>query len=242
MSARPGRNCEPALLTARLNADFSRRAAVRTASGDWVPSPVPGVSRLLLDRVGEEVARATSLVRYAPNSRFPEHVHGGGEEIFVLEGEFADEHGRYAAGSYLRNPIGSAHSPSVGSGGALLFVKLRQFHRKDQRQCVIDTRESAWLPGAVPGLQVMFLHEFRGEQVRLLKLAPGAGLEVGRNLDGEELFVLDGEIQDAQEHYDKGSWLRWPAGDPHSYRAGGQGAVLLDKTGHLGPAMIGRPG
>ena len=84
-----------------VNADFSRRVVVRPDDYEWVDSPMPGVERMMLDRVGEESARATSLVRYAPNSSFSQHVHSGGEEFYVLEGEFADEHrfSRAAAGT-----------------------------------------------------------------------------------------------------------------------------------------------
>jgi len=60
---------------------------------------------MMLDRIGDEVARATSLVRYAPDSTFSPHVHGGGEEFLVLEGEFGDEHQNYPAGTYVRNPV-----------------------------------------------------------------------------------------------------------------------------------------
>ena len=95
----------------RLNADLSLRVCIDTRSAAWVPSPEPGVERLLLDRDGDEIARATSLVRYAPGSRFAPHQHGQGEELLVLEGEFCDEHGRYPAGSYLRSSWGSRHAP-----------------------------------------------------------------------------------------------------------------------------------
>ena len=95
----------------RLNADFSKRVVIRPDDYEWVASPMPGVERMMLDRIGDEVARATSLVRYAPNSRFSAHVHGGGEEFLVLEGTFADEHGQYPAGTYIRNPIGTGHTP-----------------------------------------------------------------------------------------------------------------------------------
>jgi anti-sigma factor ChrR (cupin superfamily) len=67
-----------------LNDDFSRRVVAPVNDAAWAPSPQPGVERRMLDRVGGEVARATSVVRYAPNSRFERHVHGGGEEILVL--------------------------------------------------------------------------------------------------------------------------------------------------------------
>jgi len=63
-----------------LNHDFSQRVVLHTADTAWLPSPMPGVERRILDRIGGEVARATSIVRYAPGSRFSRHVHGGGEE------------------------------------------------------------------------------------------------------------------------------------------------------------------
>lgn len=88
-----------------INADFDQRVVIPPAGdGDWVASPSPGVWRYPLDRVGGEVARATSIVRYALASSFSPHTHGGGEEFLVLEGVFSDEHGDYPAGTYVRNP------------------------------------------------------------------------------------------------------------------------------------------
>ena len=95
----------------QLNADFTQRAVVHAATLEWSPSPIAGVERRMLDRIGGEVARATSIVRYAPHSHFSRHTHEGGEEFFVLEGVFQDEHGDYPAGSYVRNPPTSAHTP-----------------------------------------------------------------------------------------------------------------------------------
>ena len=99
-----------------LNSDFTARAAVHAGRLDWTPSPIPGVDRRMLDRVGEEVARATSIVRYAPGSRFSPHTHGGGEEFLVLDGVFQDEHGDFPAGSYIRNPPTTSHTPGVRPG------------------------------------------------------------------------------------------------------------------------------
>jgi hypothetical protein len=112
-------------MTERLNADYSLPASIRYSELQFIPSPSPHVTRGMLDRVGGEVARASTLVRYASDSSFPAHVHSGGEEFIVLEGEFADEHGEYPSGTYIRNPVGSRHSPSVGKDGCLIFVKLR---------------------------------------------------------------------------------------------------------------------
>ncbi|MEM9731840.1 MAG: cupin domain-containing protein, partial [Myxococcota bacterium] len=65
-----------------IRADFAKREVVHLDSIPWSPSPLPGVDRRMLDRIGDEVARATSVVRYAPNSRFSSHTHGQGEEFF----------------------------------------------------------------------------------------------------------------------------------------------------------------
>ena len=217
----------------RLNADFSRRVVVGQEDHDWVASPVPGVTRMMLDRIGEEVARATSLVRYAPNSTFPRHAHGGGEEILVLRGEFADEHGRYPVGSYLRNPVGTSHTPSVGPAGAEIFVKLRQFDPQDQRLLALDTSEAAWLAGSTEGVRIMPLHRFGTERIALWRWAPGAWLASRTYSAGAELLVIEGGFEDEEGHYDVGTWLRLPAGATHAPSAGPEGALVYAKTGHL---------
>lgn len=219
----------------RLNADFDRRAVITPEEYRWVDSPMPGVARMMLDRVGDEVARATSLVRYAPNSTFPTHEHGGGEEILVLEGEFADEHGRYPAGYYLRNPIGTAHAPRVGEQGALIFVKLHQFSPDDTAQKAIDTRDGDWRPGLVEGLSVLPLHDVEGEQVALVRWAPNTRFQPHAHWGGEEILVLEGTFHDEHGAYPAGSWLRSPHGSRHAPFTGEDGALLYVKVGHLPP-------
>ena len=115
-----------------------------------VPSPTAGVDRRMLDRIGAEVARATSIVRYAPASRFPAHVHGGGEEFLVLDGVFQDEHGDFPAGSYVRNPPQSRHTPG-SAPGCTIFVKLWQFDPDDRTQVRLDTNSAPFLPAAAIG-------------------------------------------------------------------------------------------
>ena len=161
----------------RLNDDFSQRVVIRPDDYEWVDSPMPGVERMMLDRIGDEVARATSLVRYAPNSTFSRHVHGGGEEFLVLEGEFSDEHGSYPEGTYVRNPIGTAHSPRVGEQGCIIFVKLQQFEREDQQQFAIDTAAAEFQPGDTEGIEILKLHEFGTERVALIRWAPGTAFD-----------------------------------------------------------------
>lgn len=73
-----------------INEDLTKRALVHAAKLDWVPSPAKGVDRRMLFRIGDEKARATSIVRYAPESSFAHHEHPGGEEFLVPDGTFQD--------------------------------------------------------------------------------------------------------------------------------------------------------
>ena len=218
-----------------LNDDFSLRIVARAADAVWTPSPLPGVERRMLDRVGDEVARATSLVRYAPGSRFDRHVHGGGEEILVLEGVFSDETGDHPAGTYLRHPPCSSHAPSSREG-CLLFVKLQQFDPADTRSVRIDTRSAPWRRGLVPGLEVMPLHSHDGVDTALVRWAPKTRFNPHTHPGGEEILVLDGVFNDEGGAYAAGTWLRSPRWSRHTPYTGPEGALIYVKVGHLGAA------
>jgi len=222
----------------RLNADFTKRVVLRPEDMRWVASPMPGVDRRMLDRIGGEVARATSIVRYAPGSRFSSHTHGGGEEFLVLDGVFSDETGDYPAGTYVRNPIGTAHAPHSEPGCAL-FVKLHQFEPGDTVQKAIDTRKAAFVPGPEPGLSVLPLHESGTETVMLIRFAPGTRSEPRSHSGGAEILVLDGVLSDEHGDYPAGSWLRMPPLSSHAPHSAG-GCLIYVKTGHLTRDKLGR--
>lgn len=219
----------------RLNADFSQRVVVLPGDYAWVASPMPGVERMMLDRIGDEVARATSLVRYAPNSEFSRHEHGGGEEFLVLGGVFSDEHGDYPAGSYVRNPTGTAHTPRIGPEGCTIFVKLHQFAADDDRQFVIDTNCTPFAPSAHEGLEIMELHSFRDERVALLRWAPDTAYVAHVHDSVEEVLVLKGSFADEEGEYPAGSWIRSPAGSRHTPVSGPDGALAFVKLGQVTP-------
>ena len=107
-----------------INDDFSQRVVIDHDDLPWIASPESGVERRMLERQGDEVAKATSIVRYNPGSKFQTHTHAYGEEILVLDGVFSDEAGDYPAGTYIMNPPGSSHAP-YSKNGCILFVKLR---------------------------------------------------------------------------------------------------------------------
>jgi anti-sigma factor ChrR (cupin superfamily) len=219
-----------------INADLTQRAVVETAALPWMDSPMPGVARKMLERDGGEVARATSLVRYAAGSRFERHEHGGGEEILVLDGAFSDEHGDYPAGTYIRNPPGSRHAP-FSRAGCTLFVKLRQFAADDGARIVIDTNTAAWQKGKTDAYDDMLLHQHGAERIYLIKWHAGKGFPLHIHRGGEEIFILSGTYEDEHGTYRQGSWVRAPVGSSHTPRPT-EGALFYAKLGHL-PARGG---
>jgi quercetin dioxygenase-like cupin family protein len=218
-------------LTVLLNDDLSARTIVHAATLDWVPSPARGVDRRMLFRVGDERARATSIVRYAPGSRFSRHEHPGGEEFFVLEGTFQDETGDFPAGAYVRNPPGTGHAPR-SEPGCTIFVKLWQFRRDDRRRvvCLSDAANSA---PSRPGLRSsLVLFEGGGERVMLEHWQPASRIELS-NVEGLELLVLAGGFTAGAERLDTLTWLRLPAGDPLFAQVESDGARVWYKSGPL---------
>jgi hypothetical protein len=216
----------------RINADFSKRVAVHSSQMEWVRSPMPGVERRMLDRIGGEVARATSIVRYAPGSSFSAHTHDGGEEFLVLEGIFQDEHGDYPIGSYVRNPPTSSHTPG-SEPGCVILVKLHQFDPTDRFQVRISS--SVIPPVAVAGrngVGVISLYADAREDVRIEVWDPATGIRVDAP-GGMEVFVLDGGFDEGGESFSKHSWLRLPPGDTLHAVAGAAGARVWIKSGHL---------
>ena len=216
----------------RLRDNFAERVVVRPDDYDWVPSPANGVDRMMLDRIGDEVARATTIVRFAPNSQFDAHSHGGGEEFLVLEGVFSDEHNDYPAGTYVRNPIGTSHTPHIGPEGATILVKLHQFDEDDTEQFHINTKEETFRPGAAPGLSVLPLHSHTSENVALVRWAPGTKFAAHQHWGGEEIFVIEGTFQDEHGDYPAGTWIRSPHMSKHDPWSD-DGCLIYVKTGHL---------
>ena len=220
-----------------LNSDFDQRVVQRAQDAVWTASPLPGVERRMLDRIGGEVARATSIVRYAAGSRFDRHVHDGGEEFLVLQGVFSDERGDYPAGTYIRNPPGTSHTP-FSREGCTLFVKLWQFAPDDLMPVCIDTSTAAWHPGLVPGLSVMPLHEHDGVSTALVRWAPETRFNPHTHPGGEEILVLKGVFRDEDGDYPAGTWIRNPRGSRHAPYTGAEGALIYVKVGAIGANVL----
>jgi len=216
----------------KIAADFTQRVVVHSDLLEWIKSPMPGVDRKPLDRVGAEVARATTIVRYAPGSEFSPHVHTGGEEFIVLQGTFQDEHGSFPEGSYIRNPPQSQHQPS-SEKGCVILVKLWQFQPEDRTHVRLQTQSIHPVEHAnFKGVSLIPLYKDSIEEVSLLHFEPEAGMSINTE-SGAELFVLEGSLNEQADTLIKNSWLRMPINSTIHAKAGKHGAKVWIKTGHL---------
>jgi quercetin dioxygenase-like cupin family protein len=216
----------------KIAADFNQRVVVHSEGQEWIASPMVGVNRKPLDRVGEEVARATTIVSYDPGSQFSAHVHTGGEEFIVLDGIFEDEHGQFPVGSYIRNPPQSKHQPSSKTG-CIMLVKLWQFDVDDRTHVRLQMNKMGKVTlGDNEKISVTPLYKDAFEEVKLFHFSP----ECDYTLDasgGAELFVLEGSIQETVDTLVKHSWLRSPLNSKLNLKSGKNGAKIWIKTGHL---------
>lgn len=215
----------------RINDDLSAPLIVHAARQDWVPSPAAGVERRMLFRVGDEIARATSIVRYAPGSAFPRHTHHGGEEILVLEGVFQDEHGDYPAGSYFRNPPGTSHVPASREG-CTIFVRLWQFRQGDKAQIVRQPGEGRNVEPR-PGARSAIVLFDDGREAVLLEDWSADGLVTIDNKRGLEFLVVSGGLTYGDESLEPLTWGRLPAATALKARVGSSGARIWIKDAPL---------
>ena len=218
-----------------LNMNMADRVVIETELQEWVPSPIPGVWRKPLERANAESGHATSLVKYAPGSKFTAHTHLGGEEIYVLDGVFSDETGDYPAGSYLRNPPGSQHSP-FSLNGCTIFVKLHQFQAGDLTFVRVNSHNALWSMSQ-GNLAVLPLHQFTQEQTAVVRWPAGEVYKRHQHRGGEEILVLHGTFKDGHGIYPALTWLRNPQMGVHEPNNNEpiafEDTLILVKTGHL---------
>ena len=217
-----------------INGDLTQRVVVDTQAMAWQPSPSGAVWRKRLHLVGPpEAGQVTSIVRYEPGATFPVHDHPDGEEIFVLEGTFSDEHGNWPVGTYLLNPEGFRHAP-FSQEGCVLFVKLRQYSGSQRAHVVLSLDELDWQVTAHEGIQtkILYVDWNFSEETQLEQWGAGTAPGTWSYDSGVEIFVLKGSFEDEEGVYREHTWLRIPPGGSHSPKSA-QGCLLYVKTGAL---------
>ncbi|WP_440877501.1 cupin domain-containing protein [Thalassotalea sp. PLHSN55] len=91
---------------------------INTQQQPWLA----GQGNLKVMPLHQHLTESTALVFWPKGEKFKPHTHFGGEEIYVISGEFIDEHGRYPQGTWLRNPHLSQHHPYVEQD-TIIWVK-----------------------------------------------------------------------------------------------------------------------
>lgn len=195
---------------------------------------------------GRQVA-ALRIIRGAASTA------GGWHEHLSLHAPHGDRHGRHVSHflDLVPNNIGepcgfgfggtfhvdhSGHEPS-SKEGAVIFVKLRQMRPQEQQSVRIDTRAAAsW--HSEEGREVCPLFSDDIEQTSLQRLALGEAVFTAA-VDGAELLVLTGNVVMDGESYERGGWIRLPAGQYPGIVAGAQGTTVYLKIGRLGETPVG---
>jgi len=229
----------------KLRADLTKREVVDSTDHSqcaWVTSPTPGVLRKMLERDGDEVARATTIVKYDPASSFPLHTHSAGEEFIVLDGIFSDEFGHYSELYYVRNAINSKHQP-FSTNGCRILVKLRQMTDETEENVIVDTlgeSQEKWIESEdkITGKRTilpLFRNDKTGEVVWYEKWDPNTSINWKIHEHGEEIFVLRGQFKDNTRTYGTEAWIRIPASEASTieFRSTAEGCLLFFKAGHF---------
>lgn len=99
--------------------DDDNNIAIDTTAAEWLP----GNGNLQVIPLHNFGAEQVALVKWPAGERFQPHTHFGGEEIYVISGEFKDELGSYPAGTWIRSPHLSSHNPYVEKN-TLIWVKV----------------------------------------------------------------------------------------------------------------------
>lgn len=111
--------CEILVKLHQFQNDDSARVCIDTNEANWQQ----GQGNLRVLALHNHGSESVALVHWPAGEKFHRHVHPGGEEIYVIKGEFIDEHGRYPAGSWIRSPHMSEHTPYVEEE-TLIWVKV----------------------------------------------------------------------------------------------------------------------
>ena len=121
---------------------------VEVAALPWEKTRFPGIETktLLVDR---ETGVVTSLLKFAPGARLPDHEHVLIEQTYVLEGSLVCAEGECKAGDFVWRPAGSRHEAWAGPQGGLMlgmFQIPNKFFEADGRETDVTGQDwnTAW--------------------------------------------------------------------------------------------------
>lgn len=218
-----------------FNADCTQFALMRTGEMPWEPTPYPGVSQKLLERVNHpEKGRETVLLKLEPGSSLPTETCRERVEVFVLEGRYADEHGDYGQYTFILNPPGFTHTPSSTEGCVVYFKRRHPFRAEPETErMVVDTQKVQWL--SFPQRKAEVLHIYKDpdgiDTRRFGHVFPDARLPRHGHPTGEEVLVVEGHLIDSAGAHGPGTWMRVPNTFVHEPYTAGDGCRMFIREG-----------
>jgi quercetin dioxygenase-like cupin family protein len=110
-----------ARVTVRQNPRLNQ--LIRSGAAEWQPLDEPGITGVYVKvlRFDAATSRApTILLKFDAGARYPAHLHPGGEEIFVLEGDIRLGKDHLRGGDYLYTAPNNIHAASSEEGCVVL--------------------------------------------------------------------------------------------------------------------------
>lgn len=219
-----------------VNSDLTKFTVVCADDVAWETTEIEGIHCKTLERVLDTgLARETCLYKLDPGATFPSETLDERIEVFVIYGKFSDgttEVGKY---NYLRIPPGSKVQ-FRSETGCVIFFRRREERGSGGTRFSIDIGDSsnfeAW-------------GERGSEKVPLEDpTEPSVGAWVGRMIpdlhipnhdhaNGEEIFILEGVIEDEYCAAGPRTWLRFPIGFRHAPFSQHNDVLMLVREGDV---------
>lgn len=204
-----------------MNSNYDEKVFINTHNLQWQESESSGIFQKILARAENQ---ETALIKIEKNAKMQENLENQSVEIFVLEGTYTNEFGKFSQGTYLHLALENPALVTVDDT-CIIFRKTNQ--NQTQENIIIDTKTQPWLQGQ-GNLTVMVLYG----QTALVKWPKQEYFIPHKHWGGEEVFVLDGVFMDEHGKYPKGSWIRSPHLSEH-FPYVDEETVIWVKTGHL---------
>lgn len=219
-----------------VNADMSAHIIIHSNDMTWEETGAPGLTRKRFELVLDPVkGRETSLYKFDPGTALPEFPLDERTEIMVLEGEVSDGQGAYAEGVYVRLPPNEPVALSSDTGGVILVRKRQGVGAGSTRIMVDSNSPDAWENWGGRGSHKVQLYD-AGELPEaswLGRMLPDLHIPDHDHAGGEEVFILQGEIEDAHGVAGPGTWMRFPVGFRHAPFSHSEVCVMIVREGDV---------
>lgn len=175
--------------------------------------------------------RWAGVITLAPFGAMP-WAEGARHDIHVVAGSVTEalpaHDAEYGTGTFISRDRRS--TLTGGAQGATLFV-YRDSAAIGGGSVTLAPADQQWQPGRVDGMTVTLLSEHHHRLI-LVRWRPGTRAHMHQHPWGEEIYVLEGELQDQRGRYPAGAWQRLRADSGHAPFAEVDTLIML-RNGHL---------